>query len=183
MEFTDDEKRLWNEAIKFARQNKKAIGRKLTSLDLYPAEDEPVSVFMSGSPGAGKTEASIALLNLFTSSSILRIDPDELRAEFDLYTGGNAYLFQGGISILISKIIDLALSQQQSFLLDGTLAKIDIARSNVERSWRKDATFKCCMSIKTRCLPGSSSRLESRQRAGVSSLTISSSNTSPHVTS
>ncbi|MEE4097167.1 zeta toxin family protein [Pseudomonas viridiflava] len=92
---------------------------------------------MSGSPGAGKTEASIALLNLFTSSSILRIDPDELRAEFDLYTGGNAYLFQGGISILISKIIDLALSQQQSFLLDGTLAKIDIARSNVERSLEK----------------------------------------------
>ncbi|WP_341476994.1 zeta toxin family protein [Pseudomonas viridiflava] len=137
MEFTDDEKRLWNETIKFARQNKKAIGRKLTSLDLYPAEDEPVSVFMSGSPGAGKTEASIALLNLFTSSSILRIDPDELRAEFDLYTGGNAYLFQGGISILISKIIDLALSQQQSFLLDGTLAKIDIARSNVERSLEK----------------------------------------------
>lgn len=137
VEFTDDEKRLWNETIKFARQNKKAIGRKLTSLDLYPAEDEPVSVFMSGSPGAGKTEASIALLNLFTSSSILRIDPDELRAEFDLYTGGNAYLFQGGISILISKIIDLALSQQQSFLLDGTLAKIDIARSNVERSLEK----------------------------------------------
>nr|WP_232918649.1 zeta toxin family protein [Pseudomonas viridiflava] len=137
VEFTDDDKRLWNEAIKFARQNKKAIGRKLTSLDLYPAEDEPVSVFMSGSPGAGKTEASIALLNLFTSSSILRIDPDELRAEFDLYTGGNAYLFQGGISILISKIIDLALSQQQSFLLDGTLAKIDIARSNVERSLEK----------------------------------------------
>ncbi|WP_122544540.1 zeta toxin family protein [Pseudomonas viridiflava] len=137
VEFTDDEKRLWNETIKFARQNKKAIGRKLTSLDLYPAEDQPVSVFMSGSPGAGKTEASIALLNLFTSSSILRIDPDELRAEFDLYTGGNAYLFQGGISILISKIIDLALSQQQSFLLDGTLAKIDIARSNVERSLEK----------------------------------------------
>lgn len=92
---------------------------------------------MSGSPGAGKTEASIALLNLFSDSPILRVDPDELRTEFAAYTGRNAYLFQGGVSILVSKIIDLALSQQQSFLLDGTFAKLDVARSNVERSLEK----------------------------------------------
>ncbi|WP_349306189.1 zeta toxin family protein [Pseudomonas sp. PCH44] len=60
---------------------------------------EPVSVFMSGSAGAGKTEASIELLNLFSDQPILRIDPDELRNEFADYQGGNAYLFQGAVSI------------------------------------------------------------------------------------
>lgn len=131
------EQRIWDDAMKFARSNKKLIARRLTAIDVYPPEDEPVSVFMSGSPGAGKTEASVALVNLFTNSPILRIDPDELRNEFDEYQGGNAYLFQGAVSILVSKILDCALAQRQSFLLDGTLAKLDVARSNVDRSLAK----------------------------------------------
>lgn len=131
------EQRIWDDAMKFARSNKKLIARRLTAIDVYPPEDEPVSVFMSGSPGAGKTEASVALVNLFTNSPILRIDPDELRNEFDEYQGGNAYLFQGAVSILVSKILDCALAQRQSFLLDGTLARLDVARSNVDRSLAK----------------------------------------------
>jgi hypothetical protein len=137
MTLTRDEQIAWDQAIQFAKSNKKKIGKRLTSLASYPAEEEPVSVFMSGSPGAGKTEASLALLNLFTNSPILRVDPDELRNEFEGYTGGNAYIFQGAVSILVSKILDYALSQRQSFLLDGTLAKLDVARSNVERSLEK----------------------------------------------
>jgi predicted ABC-type ATPase len=92
---------------------------------------------MAGSPGAGKTEASIALVNLFADIAILRIDPDELRNEFAAYTGENAWLFQGGVSILVEKILDLALDQRQSFLLDGTFSNIDVAKRNVERSLRK----------------------------------------------
>ncbi|MBI6853384.1 zeta toxin family protein [Pseudomonas cichorii] len=137
MVLTATEQQAWDNAIRFAKANKKSIGRRLTPTDVYLPEEGPVSVFMSGSPGAGKTEASIALVNLFTSATILRIDPDDLRNEFEGYRGGNAYLFQGAVSILVSKIIDLALAQKQSFVLDGTLAKIDIARSNVERSLDK----------------------------------------------
>ncbi len=37
----------------------------------------------------------MALVNLFADTSILRIDPDELRNEFETYTGGNSWLFQG----------------------------------------------------------------------------------------
>ena len=132
-----DEQLAWDQAVQFAKANKKKIGKRLTSLASYPSEEEPVSVFMSGSPGAGKTEASFALLNLFTNSPILRVDPDDLRNEFEGYIGGNAYIFQGAVSILVSKILDYALAQRQSFLLDGTLAKLDVARSNVERSLEK----------------------------------------------
>jgi len=133
---TPDEQRIWDDAIAFARANKKPIARRLTDKARYLPEAEPVSVFMAGSPGAGKTEASVALLRHF-DTPVLRIDPDELRSEFSQYTGGNAWLFQGGVSILVEKILDFALSQRQSFLLDGTLAKYDLAKRNIERSLGK----------------------------------------------
>jgi predicted ABC-type ATPase len=132
-EMTGEEQAIWDDAIRFARSNKKAIGKRLTDQSKYPPEKEPVSVFMAGSPGAGKTEASLALLNLFSDTPILRIDPDELRSEFEAYRGGNAWLFQGAISILVGKLIDLALERKQSFLLDGTFSNIEIARKNVRR--------------------------------------------------
>lgn len=134
---TPVEQEIANQAISFARSNKKAIARRRTDKTIYPLEEAPVSVFMAGSPGAGKTEASIALVNLFADTKILRIDPDELRNEFSEYSGGNSWLFQGGVSILVEKILDFAIDQRQSFLLDGTFSNIDVARRNVERSLKK----------------------------------------------
>ncbi|NQD92243.1 Zeta toxin [Pseudomonas sp. CrR25] len=134
---TPTEQRTHEEAIAFARANKKAIAKRLTDKAIHPPEEEPVSVFMAGSPGAGKTEASLELLNFFSDSPPLRIDPDELRGEFPGYTGGNAWLFQAAVSILVDKIIDLAFDNRQSFLLDGTLANLDKARDNIRRSLRK----------------------------------------------
>lgn len=98
---------------------------------------EPVSVFMAGSPGAGKTEASKELLKLLGDGKGLRIDPDDLRVEFPDYTGANSWLFQGGVSILVEKILDHALDQKQTFLLDGTLSNLQIATRNIERSLGK----------------------------------------------
>lgn len=125
------------EALRFARSNKKSIARRLTDKAIYPSEESPVSVFMAGSPGAGKTEASVALINLFADTPILRIDPDELRNEFATYNGANSWLFQRGVSILVEKMIDHALDQRQSFLLDGTFSNLTVAKRNVERSLKK----------------------------------------------
>ena len=63
---------------------------------------------MAGSPGAGKTEASLELLKKFGESAVMRIDPDELRTYFSSYTGGNAWLFQRAVSVLVDKIHDMA---------------------------------------------------------------------------
>jgi len=140
MKLTPEEQIIEDAALAFARENKKAIARKYTDKSRFVPEDEPVSVFMAGSPGAGKTEASIELLTLIeeNSTEILRIDPDELRYEFPEYTGDNSWLFQKGVSILVEKIHDLALSQKQSFLLDGTLSHYDKAKHNIERSLKRD---------------------------------------------
>jgi UDP-N-acetylglucosamine kinase len=94
---------------------------------------------MAGSPGAGKTESSIELLKKFPTP-IIRIDVDELRKEFGDYKGNNAYLFQAGASVLLERIHDLALQQKQSFLLDGTLSRLDIAERNIQRSLAKART-------------------------------------------
>ena len=134
---TPTENEISEQALRFARSNKKPIAKRFTDKSIYPPEESPVSVFMAGSPGAGKTEASIALVNLFADTPILRIDPDDLRNEFEAYQGANSWLFQRAVSILVEKILDLALDQRQSFLLDGTFSNLKVAKSNVERSLKR----------------------------------------------
>lgn len=134
MDMTEEEKRIEADALTFAKKNKKMIARRLTDPETFPAEANPVSVFMAGSPGAGKTEASLELFESLGGPPIIRIDPDELRCEFSQYEGANAWLFQRAVSVLVEKVHDMALDQKQSFLLDGTLAHYDIAKRNIERS-------------------------------------------------
>jgi UDP-N-acetylglucosamine kinase len=134
---TLDEQKVQEDALNFARKNKKPIARALTDPTIFVPELNPVSVFMAGSPGAGKTESSKELLAVLESKDpkarILRVDPDDLRCQFPSYTGKNSYLFQGAISIIVGRILDLAHAQRQSFLLDGTLSNLKQARENVLR--------------------------------------------------
>lgn len=99
---------------------------------------------MAGSPGAGKTEFSKNLVRLFESTKnktkAVRIDGDDLRSYFSGYTGNNAALFQGAISILVEKIHDTVLHNGQTFILDGTFSNYDRAARNVTRSLAKNRT-------------------------------------------
>ncbi|MEA3259761.1 MAG: zeta toxin family protein [Pseudomonadota bacterium] len=102
MRLTEQETAIREEAIKFARKHKKRIAKRITDQSLFPPESDPVSVFMAGSPGAGKTEASIELLErLGEENAVLRVDPDDLRREFAAYEGNNSWLFQPAVSILV----------------------------------------------------------------------------------
>ena len=139
MILTKQELAIEEEALTFAKKNKSVITKRLTDKAIYLPEQEPVSVFMAGSPGAGKTEASLELLNdLASEIKILRIDPDELRHEFPQYSGDNSYLFQKAVSVLVDRTHDLALDQKQSFLLDGTLSNYERAVKNIERSLKRN---------------------------------------------
>lgn len=124
-------------AEEWARKNKKPFAKNLTNIDRFPGEKSPVSVFMAGSPGAGKTETSKALSETL-NDGFLRIDPDDFRSSIPGYNGANSWLFQGAVSILLGKVLDCVFEQKQSFLLDGTLSNLSQAIHNVERSLKKD---------------------------------------------
>lgn len=131
-----DDQRIADEALLFAKANKREIAKRLTDTSIYVPEEYPVSIFMAGSPGAGKTEASLEFLARFEARSV-RIDPDVLRAEIPAYTGGNSYLFQRAVSVLVDKLHDQVLKQNQSFLLDGTSANFETVARNIRRSLRR----------------------------------------------
>lgn len=125
-------------ADEYARKNKNCIAKAVTSK--FRPDTPPVSVFMAGSPGAGKTESSKILINEFKKDNhmVLRIDPDELRSEFSDYTGSNSNLFIGATSILADRIHDIALKRNLSFIFDGTLSNLNRARQNIQRSLNKE---------------------------------------------
>lgn len=135
---TPEEQQIRDDAIKFANRNKKVIARELMDKEDFPPDAAPVSIFMAGSPGAGKTEASKALIREVGGSPIVRIDPDDLRSRFEGYDGQNSWLFHPAAAILVERIHDYVLKNSQSFILDGTLSSLGKARSNVERSLKRD---------------------------------------------
>ena len=137
MTLSPDEQRIQDAAVDFAKANRKAIAKRRADMTLYPPEERPVAVFMAGSPGAGKTEASIELIARLGGQA-LRIDPDELRDELPGYTGFNSQLFQPAVSRLIERMLDTAFDQSQSFVLDGTLSHYDKAAANIDRALHKD---------------------------------------------
>lgn len=131
----DDEIML--QALDFARRNKKRIALELTDTTIYEPDLVATSVFMAGSPGAGKTEFSknfIAILEQDRKHRILRIDPDDVRSLVPGYVGSNSYLFQRAVSIIIENVHDCALHNKQTFVFDGTFSKYEKAVENIRRS-------------------------------------------------
>lgn len=126
-------------AEQYARKNKVPIAKEITSIANFLPDEFPVSVFMAGSPGAGKTETSRNLIRKFTADRhmVLRIDSDELRTRFVDYTGKNSDLFVGATSIIADKIHDFALENKQSFVFDGTFSNLVRSRENIKRSLKR----------------------------------------------
>jgi predicted ABC-type ATPase len=132
------DQKIQDKAVEYAKSHRKSFAKQFTDPGIYIPEENPVSVFMAGSPGAGKTEASLELIaRIVNGASVLRIDPDDLRTEFEDYNGTNAYLFQRAVSIFVDCILDRAFRRNQSFILDGTLSSYESAKKNIDRSLDK----------------------------------------------
>lgn len=131
------EEEVIQQAIEFAKRNKKRIAQELTDPAVYEPDLVATSVFMAGSPGAGKTEFSkkfIALFEREIKHRVLRIDPDEIRSLIPGYVGSNSYLFQRAVSLIVEKIHDCALHNKQTFVFDGTFSRYEKAVENIQRS-------------------------------------------------
>ena len=116
-------------------KNKASFIEKFSSKKYFASDSSPVSLFMAGSPGAGKTEFSKRLVEKFTTKPI-RIDADEIREFFDSYNGANADIFQAAATKGVHFLYDYALKEKINLILDGTFAYSD-AIKNISRSLNK----------------------------------------------
>jgi len=73
--------KLQNKAVKFIKDNKKLLINKFANPEIYTPRKEPITIFMAGMPGAGKTEISKGLVNELKTKPV-RIDADEIRELF-----------------------------------------------------------------------------------------------------
>ncbi len=141
-DMTEAELQIEAEAYSYAQKHRTRIANRLVDTSVYLREECPLTVFMAGSPGAGKTEVSKNFVRLIAemvpdSARVLRIDPDEFRAEFPAYTGDNSWLFQKAVIKVLQKVLDRAFSKSVSFLLDGTLSSLPVAQTNIRRALSK----------------------------------------------
>ena len=135
---TDEEFRA--KAIGFAKREGNRIAREFTDPAVYAPSGVAISVFMAGSPGAGKTEFSKNLISILEEDKdrrVIRIDGDEFRSSIPGYTGNNSHIVQGAISLIVEKLHDHVLHRGQIFILDGTFAKYERAIKNIDRSLEK----------------------------------------------
>src|SRR3989338_11007487 len=117
----EDEAKLEEEAFRFIKANRQELIRKFANPSLYKPVENPISLFMAGSPGAGKTEVSKSLVKRFKDAPI-RIDADEIRKVCEGYKGSNAHVFQKAANKGVNILFDYALKEKLNLILDGTFA-------------------------------------------------------------
>jgi UDP-N-acetylglucosamine kinase len=136
---TADEEKLSNAAKQWVKSNRRRLIAQFCDPTTYPKSAHPITIFMAGTPGAGKTEFSISLLQKF-DGVFVRIDADEIREMMREvgYTGLNAELFQPAANKAVNILFDYANKKSgQNVLLDGTFAYGNW-RENIERSIAHD---------------------------------------------
>ena len=127
-----EELRLESEAFTFIKSHKKELIRRFANPGIYKSVSVPISLFMAGSPGAGKTEVSKSLIKRFQDIPV-RIDADEIRKMCPEYKGSNAHVFQKAATKGVHILFDHSLDHKLNLILDGTFA-YDKAQDNVKRS-------------------------------------------------
>lgn len=125
------------QAIKFIKANKPLLIKKFANPNIYQPVEFPETIFMAGSPGAGKTEFSKNLTKIL-KKEIVRIDADEIREIIPQYAGSNSIDVQAAASIGVEKLYDYVLRKKIDAIIDGTFASYNVAYKNVRRSINKD---------------------------------------------
>lgn len=123
------------DAYQWVKKNQKAIIKKFILDAGCLPEERPASVFMAGTPGAGKTEVANNLNKEFNMKAV-HIDADEIRALCPGYSGENAALFQKAARKGVHILHDYTLKHSYSMILDGTFAYGN-AKENIRLSIEK----------------------------------------------
>jgi len=129
----NDDQKFSEEAEAYIKERKHELIARFADPEKYHPVDNPISLFMAGSPGAGKTEASKRLIEQFADNAPLRIDADDIREMFPNYTGANSHIFQRACTTGVNKLFDYVLDHKLNVVLDGTFA-YERAMENIARS-------------------------------------------------
>ena len=119
--------------IKYIKSNKKILVDKFANSSIYSPREIPATIFMAGSPGAGKTEFSKNLIKIL-GKPLVRIDADDIRELLPNYIGSNSHLFQPACNKGVEILYDHILRKKYDALIDGTLSSINVARKNIARA-------------------------------------------------
>lgn len=130
---TDEQ--LSQEAVEYIKSHRADVIARYAPATSCRPTGQPVSVFMAGSPGAGKTEVSKSFMRRFTPMPV-RIDADEIRTMCPGYIGTNAHVFQPAANKGVNFLYDHALEKALNCILDGTFAYGDAA-NNIKRSVKR----------------------------------------------
>src|SRR3989344_5648190 len=120
------------DAFDWIKKHKKDLFLKFADISLYEQDPYPTTVFMAGSPGAGKTEFSRRLAELFKQKPVI-IDADEIRKIIPGYVGKKAYLFQKAATKGVNFLYDYVCKNSLNVIIDGTFAYADPIE-NIKRS-------------------------------------------------
>ncbi len=126
--------KLSKSAHQWVRENRKKLLQEFCSDTIYKSQGQPSTIFMAGTPGAGKTEFSKKLIEEFPVKMV-RIDADEIRELMrDIgYNGANAKVFQTAATKGVNQLYDQALKKGYSAVVDGTFS-YGSWRENIDRS-------------------------------------------------
>ena len=133
-----EEEKLAEDAKIFIKKNERSLLKKFADLEKFPPSGKPFSFFMAGSPGAGKTEFSKRIIEILSSTSVVRIDADEIKEFIPQYNGKNSDVVQGAASIGVDKLNYYTLKHKQNSIMDGTFANLAIARRNITNALNKN---------------------------------------------
>lgn len=128
-------------ALAFVRDNWKELVAEYCDLAKFPPVPKPITIFMAGCPGVGKTEFSRALAKQleekFSPEKFIRLDVDELRELMPGYIGTNSDEVQPACSKLFTKIYDHIRHHDQHAVIDGTFSG-KTSLENVEQALNRN---------------------------------------------
>ena len=136
--FTKQELERIDELKKYVKENKEKIIQEICG-DAVESTDR-FAVFMSGSPGAGKTEIAKGIQeesHLEREVNLVHIEQDRIKELLPDYNGENAPLYQTPATSGLSAVYKYVLKYGISFIMDTTLSNYEVARRNIKDALKK----------------------------------------------
>lgn len=128
------------QAKEYIKQHKQLLFDKFANPAFCHSARIPSTIFMAGSPGAGKTEFSKNLIERFERHLIegfVRIDADDIREVIPGYDGSNTDIFKVASFIGVDILYNYVLDNKFNAVIDGTFANYEKAFKNIERALKR----------------------------------------------